>query len=96
MSVNENIKNSIDWERQSKYEVRDDHHGFYNGIGNGIYEHDFCVDCRSKECSDKSHNHIELHPIIRIPKKNAHKKKWKQFFELVEYFGEGNKRHKRH
>jgi len=83
-------------ERQQKYEVRDGHHGYCNGIGNNIFEHKFCVDCRSKECSNKIHNHIELHPIIRIPKQNANKKKWKIFFDLVESFGENNIRHKRH
>jgi hypothetical protein len=96
MSFEENIEKSLDKSRLWKYEVRDDYHGYYNGVGNKIFEHKFCIDCRSKECSNKSHNHIELHPIIRIPKQTANKKKWKQFFELVEYFGESNIRHKRH
>ena len=82
--------------QQQKYEVRDDYHGHYNGIGNNIFEHKFCVDCRSKSCSNKNHNHIELHPIIRIPKQRANKKKWKIFFELVEHFGTYNIRHNRH
>jgi hypothetical protein len=86
----------MDLERQIKYEIRDEHHGYCNGFSNKIYEHLFCIDCRSKECSNKNHNHIELHPIIRIPKQRANKKKWQQFFELINYFGECNKRHKRH
>ncbi len=86
----------MDINRQQKYEVRDDYHAGPHNFGPMIYEHPFCVDCKSKECSDKTHNHIELHPIIRIPKQRANKKKWKIFFELIEYFGEYNVRHNRH
>ena len=85
----------MDLERQSKYEVRDDFHAGPHG-GNSIYEHEFCLECRSKECSNLSHTRLELHPIVRIPKKNASKKKWKTFIELVMNFGEQNMRRKRH
>lgn len=86
----------MDIERQTKYEFRDDHHGYHNGKGNKIYEHKFCMDCLSKECSNTSHNQIELHPIIRIPKKTANKKKWQIFFDLIKSFGDDNIRNKRH
>jgi hypothetical protein len=85
----------MDLERQWKYEERDERKAgphFYNKI----FEHKFCLNCWSKECADKSHQHIELHPIVRIPKKNASKKKWKEFFELIISFGEDNMRRKRH
>lgn len=85
----------MDLERQSKYEVRDDWKAGPHG-GNKIYEHKFCMNCWSKECSNMEHNHIELHPIVRIPKKNASKKKWKTFFELIISFGADNMRRKRH
>lgn len=85
----------MDIQRQWKYEARDDYEAGPH-FGNKIYEHKFCLDCRSKECSNLTHNQIELHPIIRIPKQQANKKKWRKFFELVEYFGENNKRQRRH
>lgn len=85
-------------DRLRRYEVRDAHHGFYNGIGNKIYEHKFCPMCRSNVCAIKEHLnvHMELHPALRIPKKTASVKKWKQFLQLVENFGESNQRIKRH
>lgn len=86
----------MDIERQVKYEVRDDFHAGPHNFGPIIYEHKFCTQCNSKECSDKSHNHIELHPIIRIPKKNASKKKWKIFYDLIASFGKDNIRRNRH
>jgi hypothetical protein len=86
----------MDNNRIAKYEARDDWKAGPHIFGRTIYEHKFCIDCRSKECSNMSHNHIELHPIIRIPKQRANKKKWRIFFELVDHFGEDNKRRKRH
>lgn len=76
--------------RINKYVVRDDERH------NAIYEHLFCIECRSKECNNASHNRIELHPIIRIPKKRANKKQWARFFELIEFFETDNIRTNRH
>jgi hypothetical protein len=81
-----------DADRIYRYTVRDEEIGSHNKI----YEHLFCVGCKSKECNDVTHNRIELHPIIRIPKQHTNKKKWKQFFELVEYFSKDNSRTVRH
>lgn len=85
-------------ERLFRYEVRDDHHGYANGLGNKIYEHKFCTICNSNVCANKTHlnNHVELHPMVRIPKKNANKKRWKLFLNLIEKLGDRNIRHKRH
>lgn len=85
----------MDIDRQIKYEVRDDAEAGPH-FSNSIYEHKFCTDCNSNVCSDLTHNQIELHPIIRIPKKTASKKKWKLFYELVKHFGDDNKRQNRH
>ena len=79
----------MDSERRERYEVRDDSY-------EPIYRHKFCTDCRSKECSNMTHNHIELHPSIRIPKKTANKKKWQTFFDLIQSFGKSNSRQGRH
>lgn len=87
--------NNSDIDRLTRYELRDDHHGHYNG-GNSIFEHKFCFTCRSKECNDKSHDHRELHPALRIPKKNASKLHWKRFFAAYEKYGKDNSRTHRH
>ena len=82
--------------RLARYEVRDDYHGYYNGIGNKIYEHKFCTVCKNLVCADLTHKHIELHPILRIPKKSASKKKWDTFLGLIDNIGLNNIRSKRH
>lgn len=88
-------------ERLFRYEVRDDNHGYSNGLGNKIHEHKFCPKCNSMVCSNNMHMHIiqhiiELHPMLRMPKKNANKKRWKQFLNLIGLLGDRNIRHKRH
>jgi hypothetical protein len=39
----------------------------------------FCTECKSLTCNNSEHPHIELHPIVRIPRKNASKQRWKEF-----------------
>lgn len=90
------INPKLNKNRLSDYEVRDDHHGHYNGIGNKIYEYRFCTACRTLLCNDLSHNQIELHPALRIPKKSANKQKWNIFLGLIEKFGMANIRSNRH
>lgn len=94
--MNYYINPKLNENRLSNYEVRDDHHAHYNGIGNAIYEHKFCTECRTLLCNDLSHNQIELHPALRIPKKSANKQKWNTFLELIERFGKANSRNYRH
>lgn len=82
-------------DRLSRYEVRDDWHGYSFG-GNSIYEHKFCVVCKDSVCSNVNHIKVELHPALRIPKRNAGKKHWKTFFEEYSRFGDSNIRSNRH
>jgi hypothetical protein len=83
-------------DRLTCYEVRDDHHAHYNGVGNGIYEHKFCFTCRSPVCNDSTHAKVELHPVLRVPKKSANKKRWQEFIVIYNKIGIHNERLRRH
>lgn len=62
--------------RRSKYWERNHEYSWCTRIRTPL----FCFECKSRECSNPTHNKIELHPIIRVPRKTASKLRWKQFY----------------
>ena len=75
------VKRRQDVKRKDNYYERN-----FLIFGNKIKPRYFCLDCKTNQCRNFTHNQIEISPFMRIPKQTASKMRWKEFFvELNKY-----------
>ncbi len=77
-------KANMDYKRRYNYYERN----WLLTFGTKIREVSYCFECRSEQCCNNLHleRKIVLNPIIRVPRKNVSKLRWKQFMVEVKKF----------